>query len=361
MKRSSRVVGLLLVAMLILSAAIPAVFGAPPFVSGNKDKPQGMPEFVYQKHLEKYTEMNGELIRVKNKGVKFDTPPVLKGGRTLIPVRAVTEALGATVEWDPDKEIATITGTNKDGEEVVIKFWLDGSGKVTVDGETVEIDVPPGMINNRTYVPLRFIAEVLGLKVGYNDKDGSVNINEEPRLSPKNIGFEDADDIKDVEVKLIMDEEEYTFIKIKELTSDDYDEEDGVVTIYEEYIADLEAKKTVLTFVFEDSDEEEIEKAFTITLDFIDEVKLPTLSPESLTLDVPADYEDTEIQMTLHDHTFIEIEGLEEDEDYEVTGSKVTLFEEYLLSLEEGKTTLTFIFENDDEEEVEVEFEIEVE
>lgn len=116
-----------------------------------------------------------EVIPVENvligKGnAKFDTPPVIKHGRTLIPVRAVSEAMGATVEWNDEEKIVTITK-----DEIIIKFNL-AENKVYVGEAEVAIDVPAEVMNNRTMVPLRFIAEQLGLNVEWDEELGTIEI-----------------------------------------------------------------------------------------------------------------------------------------------------------------------------------------
>ncbi|MGD9567580.1 MAG: copper amine oxidase N-terminal domain-containing protein [Sedimentibacter sp.] len=95
---------------------------------------------------------------------KFDTPPVIKEGRTLIPVRAISEAMGADVSWNAEEKTVTITKDDK-----VIVFNLS-ENKVYVDEAETTIDVPAEVMNNRTMVPLRFIAEQLGLNVEYDEE-----------------------------------------------------------------------------------------------------------------------------------------------------------------------------------------------
>lgn len=112
-----------------------------------------------------------ENVLFKKGNAKFDTPPVIKEGRTLIPVRAVSEALGAKVEYDDVEKIVTITK-----DEKVIVFSLT-EGTVTVNEETVEIDVPAEVMNNRTMVPLRFIAEQLELSVEWDQETQTINID----------------------------------------------------------------------------------------------------------------------------------------------------------------------------------------
>ncbi|WP_258359164.1 copper amine oxidase N-terminal domain-containing protein [Moorella sulfitireducens (nom. illeg.)] len=111
-------------------------------------------------------------IRVKKKEIKFDVPPVIKDGRTLIPVRAVTEGLGAAVNWDEAANAVTIT---KNGITVVL---IPGSTEVTVNGTKINLDVPALLISNRTFVPLRFLGEVFKDEVNYDEGSGDIEIEE---------------------------------------------------------------------------------------------------------------------------------------------------------------------------------------
>lgn len=112
-------------------------------------------------------------IIAKGKNLKFDTPPVVKAGRTLVPVRALTEAFGATVDWDPIEQKITISNETT---QIILQL---NNGTAYVNGVEVAIEVPPLTINNRTVVPLRFITETLGLKVDWDDETGTVEIEEE--------------------------------------------------------------------------------------------------------------------------------------------------------------------------------------
>jgi hypothetical protein len=108
---------------------------------------------------------------VRGKNINFDVAPVIKQGRTLVPIRAIAEALGATVSFDPTTNTVTIT---KDGKTIQIVL---GQTKVYVNGQEVTMDVPAENISNRTFVPIRFIAEVLGENVNYNNGNISITDN----------------------------------------------------------------------------------------------------------------------------------------------------------------------------------------
>lgn len=84
-----------------------------------------------------------------------------QAGRTLVPVRFVSEALGAGVGWKPETRQVTISAK---GKEIVLHI---GSSKVWVNGLQQAIDCAPVIVSGRTFVPLRFISETLGVAVGY--------------------------------------------------------------------------------------------------------------------------------------------------------------------------------------------------
>ncbi len=113
-----------------------------------------------------------ENVIIPGNPVKFDTPPVIKDGRTLIPVRALSEGFGATVSWNGTEGKITI-------ERAQIKITLQtGNNYAIVNGQEVKIDAPPEILNNRTVVPLRFIMENLGLKVNWNTDDETIEVSD---------------------------------------------------------------------------------------------------------------------------------------------------------------------------------------
>ncbi|KJS81684.1 MAG: hypothetical protein JM58_16470 [Peptococcaceae bacterium BICA1-8] len=115
------------------------------------------------KLLAKMHELKGKKYEtyINGKKAKFDVPPMNKDGRTLAPFRAIAEALDADVDWDADSNTVTVT---KDGKVVKLKI---GSKKALVNGEEVTLDVAPEVYNNRTLIPLRFLAESLDTEVDY--------------------------------------------------------------------------------------------------------------------------------------------------------------------------------------------------
>lgn len=113
--------------------------------------------------------------------VEFDVPPVIRSGRTLIPVRAVTTALGAQVDWNPSESNivkitkAVVNDTGSEERKVII-INLD-TEKVTVNDVASALDVPPMLIGNRTMVPVRFIAETFSMKINWDKYVGGIVID----------------------------------------------------------------------------------------------------------------------------------------------------------------------------------------
>ncbi|MBS4006921.1 MAG: hypothetical protein KGZ45_00605 [Clostridium sp.] len=109
-------------------------------------------------------------VTVDGRELAMDVPPTVRNGRTLVPMRAIFEALGARVSWEAQTK--KITGTRG---TTVITLYI-GRTSAIVNGRTVPLDVPPLIINGRTLVPTRFIAENLGAQVVWDSNNRLVTI-----------------------------------------------------------------------------------------------------------------------------------------------------------------------------------------
>jgi len=98
----------------------------------------------------------------------MDVPPLIVGGRTLVPLRAIMEALGARVEWNQETRTATVL---HEGHVVALP---DGSRKALVDGAEVTLDVPAQTYSGRMLVPVRFLVEATGGEVDWIPSDNTV-------------------------------------------------------------------------------------------------------------------------------------------------------------------------------------------
>jgi lysophospholipase L1-like esterase len=90
--------------------------------------------------------------------------PVVKNGRTLVPVRFISESTGAKVNWDENTKKISITHVGKEIEMTL------GSNVMKVNNEEIKLDVPPTVENNRTFIPLRALVEALGKNVYWDGK-----------------------------------------------------------------------------------------------------------------------------------------------------------------------------------------------
>ena len=109
------------------------------------------------------------------------TKPVIipKWGRTVVPIRAIVEALGGTIEWDGVARKVTIHFNGN-----TVELWIDNP-RARVNGTAKWIDpnnhdVKPIIINDRTMLPLRFVAESLGCKVDWNGATRTITITYTP-------------------------------------------------------------------------------------------------------------------------------------------------------------------------------------
>lgn len=109
-------------------------------------------------------------VMVNGKKVLFDVLPTSQNGRTLVPLRAIFEALGAEIEWDGETQ--TIKATKGD-LSISLKI---GSNNMTVNGENKELEVPAQSIDGRTLVPVRAISEAFGCDVQWDGNSSAVEI-----------------------------------------------------------------------------------------------------------------------------------------------------------------------------------------
>ncbi len=102
------------------------------------------------------------------------TAPVIVNGRTLVPIRSIIEALGGTVGWDGEKSEITLIL-----EENEIKLTVD-SHSAFLNGKESILDVAPAVINERTMLPVRYIAESFKLDVSWQEETETVTITKPP-------------------------------------------------------------------------------------------------------------------------------------------------------------------------------------
>lgn len=110
---------------------------------------------------------------VNDKKVNFDSVPYIINGRTMVPVRAIYEALGVEVEWD--NSTGTLTGKK---DETIVKMSLD-SRIMKVNDVNTAMDCAVMLINGRTYAPARYVAESFGYSVVWSEEENTVYVGED--------------------------------------------------------------------------------------------------------------------------------------------------------------------------------------
>ena len=99
-----------------------------------------------------------------------DQHSVIVNDRTLVPLRAVMEALGFEVEWNEQKQTATL---KSEWHTAIIQI---GSYEIIVNDNITPTDVPAQIMNNRTMVPVRVISEATGMRVQWDARNYTVYI-----------------------------------------------------------------------------------------------------------------------------------------------------------------------------------------
>ncbi len=117
---------------------------------------------------------NGEIkIKINNEQIFADSTPMLINDRTLVPIRAVAEKMGYTVSWNDEKQIVTLS--SNDGFNI-LHFQIGNGTAFKNLSEEITLDVPPVILENRTYLPLRAVAEAMNAKVNWNEAEKAVEI-----------------------------------------------------------------------------------------------------------------------------------------------------------------------------------------
>lgn len=116
-------------------------------------------------------------VWLDGKELPMDVPPEVKNERTMVPIRAVAEALGADVKWDQATQGITM---KRAGTTVVMTL---NSATAAVDGTPIEMDVAPYATDGRTLIPARYVAEFFGQNVGWDGSRRQVLITEDKSMA----------------------------------------------------------------------------------------------------------------------------------------------------------------------------------
>ena len=123
-----------------------------------KEKPEEIPQRDYI------------AIYLDGEEIKFDIEPLIINGRTMVPMRAVFEKLGSTVEWDGEtRSVISVKDNTK------IKLTID-ENIIYVNDVAKTLDCSALLIDSRTYVPVRAVSEAFGYEVGWDGETRTVLI-----------------------------------------------------------------------------------------------------------------------------------------------------------------------------------------
>lgn len=171
-------------------------------------------------------------VLVDGNQLEFDVAPVIEDGRTLVPMRAIFEALGADVDWNENSKTITAKTDSKTlmitiGENrlgVIEKVAVSQETKVDEDNtgytealiRSIPLDVPAKIVDGRTLVPIRAVSEGLDADVAWNAEEKIVSITKKSPEYEKFPDVEVADEFKDIVVK------DATELELNQISYNDY-------------------------------------------------------------------------------------------------------------------------------------------
>lgn len=143
--------------MLLLSLCAGSVWAAEPFVEMQIDNPEAL---------------------AYDETVTLDAPPVIVNDRTMVPLRFVAETLNCDVFWDGETAtIFLLAGESVVTLQIGLEYALSAGGQIP-------LDAPPYIANDRTMVPLRFVAETFGIGVHWDEETRTIYLIEPGPMPP---------------------------------------------------------------------------------------------------------------------------------------------------------------------------------
>ena len=131
------------------------------------------PETVIHYNSAAPSKPDGITVTVNGKAVEWtDAEPFINdNSRTMVPLRAVADAMGLTVDWDGKAREAVFSNGSK-----TLYFPIGSTTARTGDGGTVKMDTAAVIMNSRTYAPIRYLAEYFGYEVGWDGATKTVSL-----------------------------------------------------------------------------------------------------------------------------------------------------------------------------------------
>lgn len=134
--------------------------------------------------------------------LKSDIKPIIKEGRTLVPARVLLETLGLEITWN--NKTRTVIGQNSNHK---IELKVDEEYGHKYNDVDLSLDISPIIVKDRTLVPVRIVAELLGLSVKWDARASKVIMETNYQTPP--LSLEDAHNIM---VKFVQDSGEQNFV-----------------------------------------------------------------------------------------------------------------------------------------------------
>lgn len=117
-------------------------------------------------------------IVINGNTIETEDNPYIKEGRTLVPIRLISENLGIKIDWDGDNREVLLTKGNDSIRLPIMKDYY------YLNGEMIKTEISGEITNSRTFVPVRLIAELFGSKVDWNNDTRTVLISDSNALTP---------------------------------------------------------------------------------------------------------------------------------------------------------------------------------
>lgn len=119
-------------------------------------------------------------LQIKGETIPCTVPPLIFNDSSVVPARAVFEKLGATVTWDAKKSQVKIIL-----DDINVLMTIN-SQNVVLNGKTIKMPIPPKIVNSTTMIPVRFVAEAIGMKVEWKNSERIIKIDR-PDININNI------------------------------------------------------------------------------------------------------------------------------------------------------------------------------
>lgn len=160
-------------------------------------------ELLYQQDSSHYFStmqltIGSPTLRIDGTEYPLDTAPEVQNGRTMLPIRAIAEAVGAHVEFQEEDQLVLITGAHEESIALTI-----GEASMQVNGMDCPLDAPSYIKNGWSYLPLRAVAEALDLEVSW-DPETSVITLTAPYQTARLLVLAETLDTKDLGTQTVL-------------------------------------------------------------------------------------------------------------------------------------------------------------